>query len=88
MNDALYMTARRITIDEKPALELNIHRYTTADADFFDALGIFEQQDSEEPVRTITIHSQQDFLKIRGKILEGYTVLAEKGPKVYLEKNG
>ncbi len=85
MEGALYMTASRIKIEDKPALKLNIHQYTPADATFFDSLGIIEKKDEEQPVRTITIHSQEDFLAIRGKILEVYNVLAEKGPRVFLE---
>ncbi len=85
MQDTLYMTASRMKIDGKPALKLNIHQYTSADTAFFDRLGIVEQNDQEQPVRTILIHSQENFLEIRGKILEQYNVLAEKGPRVFLE---
>lgn len=85
MENTLFMTAKRIKIDEKPALQLNIHEYKSSDAAFFDSLGIVEVADNEQPFRSITIESQEAFLEIRGRILAQYDVLAEKGPRVFLE---
>ena len=80
----MFMTASRITIDEKPALKLNIHDYTGDDIPFLDSLGINRHEEETPGVRYTHIHSQDDFLRTRAAILEQYDVLEEKGPKVYL----
>lgn len=81
----MFMTAKREKIDGKPQLHLNIHDFGKADIPFLDGLGIIYAEDDLPNCRYITIHSQEDFFKIRSAILEKYTVLEEKGPKVFLQ---
>lgn len=81
----MFMTARRLKIEGKPVLQLNIHDYDENDIPFLDTLGIDQYDDDLPAVRYTLIHSQEDFLSTRATILERYTVLEEKGPRVYLE---
>ncbi len=80
----MYMTARRIKDEGKPILKLNIHEFNENDVPFLDSLGI-DQLEGDPPQRYTLIHSQDNFLATRAAILEKYTVLEEKGPKVFLE---
>ncbi|TKB07498.1 hypothetical protein [Desulforhopalus sp. IMCC35007] len=81
----MFMTASRLMIDGKPVLKLNIHEYKEDDIAFLDSLGIDQCEGSSPEYRYTYIHSQEDFLRTRTKILERYKVLEEKGPKVLLE---
>ena len=81
----MYMTASRIKIEGKPVLKLNIHDYDKEDSAFLDSLGIDQREGDTTHWRYIHLHSQKDFLTTRAAILERYTVLEEKGPKVFLE---
>ena len=81
----MYMTANRIKLKGKLLLKLNIHEYDKGDSAFLDSLGIDQHEDDSENCRYILIHSQEDFLRTRSAILQRYTVLEEKGPKVFLE---
>lgn len=80
------MTARRLKIDGQPVLKLNIHDFGEEDVAFLDSLGIDRVDDDAPDCRFIEIFSQEDFLATRAAILTRYTVLAEKGPKVFLER--
>ncbi len=80
----MYMTARRIEIQGKPVLKLNIHEYDERDIPFLDHLGINEIDSDRAGCRYIHIHSKEDFLSIRSALFEKYTV-KEEGPKAYLE---
>lgn len=81
----MFMTARRSKIDGKPLLKLNIHEFSAQDIPFLDSLGIDGIDEDMQNCRYISIHSQEDFLSTRAAILEKYTVLEERGPKVFLE---
>lgn len=81
----MFMTAGRIKIDGKPLLKLCIHEYNETDIPFLDSLGIDRFEEEASNWRYIHIHSQEDFLCTRAAILERYTVLEEKGPKVFLQ---
>lgn len=81
----MYMTAKRSKIDGKPLLKLNIHEFNTTDIAFLNSLNIDQIEATLPNCRYINIHSQEDFLRIRSAILTQYTVLEEKGPKVFLE---
>ena len=80
----MYMTARRIKIEGKPILKLNIHEFEENDIPFLDSLGI-DQVEGEPPHRYTLIHNQENFLATRSTLLEKYTVLEEKGSKVFLK---
>ena len=79
------MTARRLKIDGKPLLKLNIHDFGEDDVPFLDSLGIDNLENDSENGRYILIHNQEDFLTIRAMILEKYKAI-EKGPRVFLER--
>ena len=81
----MFMTANRIKLEGKPLLKLNIHEYDDGDIPFLDSLGIDQFEGDPADCRYILIHSQEDFLRTRSAILQRYTVLEEKGPKVFLE---
>ena len=81
----MFMTANRIKREGKPLLKLNIHEYDKADIAFLDSLGIDQHEGDSANCRSILIDSQEDFLRTRSAILQRYTVLEEKGPKVFLE---
>ena len=81
----MFMTANRIKREGKPLLKLNIHEYDEGDIPFLDSLGIDQREDDSATCRYILIHSQEDFFRTRSAILQRYTVLEEKGPKVFLE---
>ena len=81
----MFMTANRIKIDGKPLLKLCIHECDTNDSAFFDSLGIDQLEGDSQTLRYTYIHKREDFLSTRSAILEKYTVLEEKGPKVFLE---
>ncbi|MFT5701090.1 MAG: hypothetical protein ACI8ZB_003979 [Desulforhopalus sp.] len=81
----MFMTANRLKIEGKVVLKLNIHEYTEEDIPFLDSLGIDQHQEDSPNWRYVYIHSQKDFLSTRSTLLEKYTVLEEKGPKVFLE---
>ena len=81
----MFMTANRIKINGKPLLKLNIHEYDKDDIPFLDSLGIDQSEGDSSNCRYIHIHNQEEFLNTRFAILERYTVLEEKGPKVFLE---
>lgn len=81
----MFMTASRSKIDGKPLLKLNIHEFSTTDIPFLDSLGIDGVDEALQNCRYISIDNQEDFLSTRSALLERYTVLEEKGPKVFLE---
>ncbi len=81
----MFMTANRIKLEGKPLLKLNIHEYNEKDIPFLDSLGIDQCEGDAPNCRYIHIYSQKDFLSTRAAILQRYTVLEEKGPKVFLQ---
>ncbi len=81
----MYMTASRIKIEGKPILKLNIHDFNGDDIPFLESLGIDQCDDNSPNMRYILIHSQEEFRTKRTALLTRYTVLEEKGPKVFLE---
>lgn len=81
----MFMTAKRLKIDGKIVLKLNIHGYGEEDIPFLDSLGIDRLEGDPPTVRYTHIHSQDDFLATRSAILTRYRVLEEKGAKVLLE---
>jgi hypothetical protein len=81
----MFMTAKRMHIDGKPVLQLNIHEYDDEDIPFLDSLGIDRLEGAASKCRYKYIHSQEEFLSTRSAILKRYRVVEEKGPKVLLE---
>jgi len=79
------MTASRNKIDGKPILKLNIHDFNSDDIPFLESLGINQLDEKVPNMRYILIHSQADFHTKRDALFTRYTVLEEKGPKVFLE---
>lgn len=83
----MYMTATKVEGEGRVSLKLNIHEYGEEDIDFLGSLGIDQEEYSKDKSETRLyklIASQDEFLATRKALLERYTVLEEKGPRVYI----